>query len=364
VFNRFVKHPKVQEVIARGENKVSALVGLERLQVDVRALPTESLGAALQYFTGSKEHNIVLRQRALRQGLTLNEYGLARVDSGERVAGVTEEEIYKTLGLAWIPPEMRENQGEIDLAAAGELPKLIELNDIRGDLHMHTRETDGRATLEEMAEANRELGYEYCCITDHSKALAMATGLDEKRAVAFAHQVRELDGSLGIKVFSGLECDILREGEMDLANDALAELDFVIASVHSHMNLTSAEMTDRLLAAIENPHVKAIGHPTGRLLFHRESYPYDFEAVAKAAAQRGVFLEVSASPERLDLNQTYIRTAKALGARFVINTDAHNQRHLRNMRYGIKMARRGWLTAADVLNTLPLKAFQKAIGRA
>jgi DNA polymerase (family 10) len=364
VFSRFVKHPKVQEVIARGENKVSARVGLERLQVDVRALPAESLGAALQYFTGSKEHNIVLRQRALRQGLTLNEYGLARVDNGERVAGVTEEEIYEKLGLAWIPPELRENQGEIDAAAAGELPKLIELSDIRGDLHMHTRETDGRATLEEMAAANRDLGYEYCCITDHSKALAMSNGLDEKRAVAFAHQVRKLDRSLGIKVFSGLECDILRDGAMDLADDALAELDFVIASVHSHMNLTPAEMTDRLLAAIENRNIKAIGHPTGRILFHRESYPYDFEKVAKAAARRGVFLEVSASPERLDLNQTYIRTAKALGARFIINTDAHNPRHLLNMRYGVKMARRGWLTAADVVNTLPLKAFQKALRKA
>lgn len=363
VFSRFAKHQKIQEVIARGENKISARVGLERLQVDVRALPKDSLGAALQYFTGSKEHNIILRQRALRQGLTLNEYGLARVESGERVAGVTEEEIYQTLGLVWVPPELRENQGEIDAAAAGELPKLIELSDIRGDLHMHTRETDGRATLVEMAEANRELGYEYICITDHSKALAMANGLDEKRAVAFAHQMREMDGSFGIKVFSGLECDILRDGAMDLANDALAELDFVIASVHSHMNLTPSEMTERLLAAIENPHVKAIGHPTGRIMFHRESYPYDFEMVARAAARRGVFLEVSASPERLDLNQTYIRTAKALGVRFVINTDAHQPRHLRNMRYGVKMARRGWLTAADVVNTLPLAEFAKAIGR-
>ncbi|MBY0505490.1 MAG: DNA polymerase/3'-5' exonuclease PolX [Bryobacteraceae bacterium] len=361
VLERFVKHPKVHDVLAHGDNKASARVGLEGLQVDVRALPTESFGAALQYFTGSKEHSIVLRQRALRQGLTLNEYGLAKVDGGERVAGRTEAEIYETLGLAWIPPELRENQGEIDAAAEGRLPVLIELADMRGDLHMHTRESDGRATLEEMAEANRALGYEYLCITDHSKALAMANGLDEKRAVAFAHQVRELN--LGIHVFSGLECDILRDGQMDLANDALAELDFVIASVHSHMNLTGAEMTERLLAAIENPHVKAIGHPTGRILLHRESYPYEFETVARAAARRGVFLEINASPERLDLNQTLIRAAKSLGAKFVINTDAHHPRHLRNMRYGVKMARRGWLTASDVINTLPLAGFRKAIGR-
>jgi len=360
VLARFVKHPKVHEVLAHGDNKASARVGLEGIQVDVRALPTESFGAALQYFTGSKEHSIVLRQRALRQGLTLNEYGLAKVDSGERVAGRTEAEIYETLGLAWIPPELRENQGEIDAAANGTLPQLIELADIRGDLHMHTTESDGRATLEEMAAANRALGYEYLCITDHSKALAMANGLDEKRAIAFAHRVRELD--LGIHVFSGLECDILRNGDMDLANDALAELDFVIASVHSHMNLTGTEMTERLLAAIENPHVKAIGHPTGRILLHRESYPYEFETIARAAARRGVFLEINASPERLDLNQTLIRSAKSLGVRFVINTDAHHPRHLENMRFGVKMARRGWLMAGDVVNTLPLAKFRQAIG--
>lgn len=361
VLARFVKHPKVHEVLAHGDNKASARVGLEGIQVDVRALPTESFGAALQYFTGSKEHSIVLRQRALRQGLTLNEYGLAKVDSGERVAGRTEAEIYETLGLAWIPPELRENQGEIDAAASGTLPQLIELADIRGDLHMHTTESDGRATLEEMAAANRALGYEYLCITDHSKALAMANGLDEKRAVAFAHRVREVD--LGIHVFSGLECDILRNGDMDLANDALAELDFVIASVHSHMNLTGSEMTERLLAAIENPHVKAIGHPTGRILLHRESYAYEFETIARAAARRGVFMEINASPERLDLNQTLIRSAKAMGVRFVINTDAHHPRHLENMRYGVKMARRGWLTAGDVVNTLPLAKFRQAIGK-
>jgi len=360
VLARFVKHPKVHEVLAHGDNKASARVGLEGIQVDVRALPTESFGAALQYFTGSKEHSIVLRQRALRQGLTLNEYGLAKVDSGERVAGRTEAEIYETLGLAWIPPELRENQGEIDAAANGTLPQLIELADIRGDLHMHTTESDGRATLEEMAAANRALGYEYLCITDHSKALAMANGLDEKRAIAFAHRVRELD--LGIHVFSGLECDILRNGDMDLANDALAELDFVIASIHSHMNLTGTEMTERLLAAIENPHVKAIGHPTGRILLHRESYAYEFETIARAAARRGVFLEINASPERLDLNQTLIRSAKSLGVRFVINTDAHHPRHLENMRFGVKMARRGWLMAGDVVNTLPLAKFRQAIG--
>lgn len=360
---KFLKHPSVHEVLAQGENKASARVGIEGLQVDVRALPRENYGAALQYFTGSKEHNIVLRQRALRMGLTLNEYGLTKVDSGAVVASATEEEIYEALGLAWIAPELRENQGEIEAAERGELPKLIEVADIRGDLHMHTTESDGRASLEQMAEAAHELGYEYIVITDHSKALAMANGLDEKRAVEFAHRVRELKGSLPVRVFSGIECDILRDGEMDLADDALAELDFVIASVHSYQNLEAAEMTARLMRALENPHVKALGHPTGRMLLHREPYPFEFELVARECARRRVALEINASPERLDVHAALIRTAKNAGCRFVINTDAHHPRHMRNMRYGVKMARRGWLEKSDVLNCLPLEKFQHAIAR-
>ena len=227
---------------------------------------------------------------------------------------------------------------------------------------MHTTETDGRATLEEMAEAARERGYEYIAITDHSKALAMANGLDEKRAVAFAHQVREMDQKgLGIRVFSGLECDIRRDGTMDLEDSALAELDFVIGSVHSYMNLEAAEMTDRLLRALECPHLRALGHPTGRILLNRDPYPFDFDAVAAVAARRNVYLEINASPERLDLTSSLIRAAKARGAKFVISTDAHHPKHLANMRYGVLMARRGWLEAGDILNTLPLKQFAQAI---
>lgn len=362
----FVKYPRVHEVLVRGENKASAKVGLEGLQVDVRALPRESFGAALQYFSGSKEHNIALRNRAIRMGYSLNEYGLFRLGpdgkaTDERVAGATEEEIYQTLGLDWIPPELRENQGEIDAAEQHRLPALIERTDIRGDLHMHTTETDGRATLEEMAGHCRDLGYEYLAITDHSKALAMANGLDEKRAVAFAAQVRKINGDLGIRVFSGLECDIRRDGEMDLDNDALAELDYVIASVHSHMNIEASEMTERLLRALECPHVRALGHPTGRVLLHRDGYPYDFEKVAREAARRGVFLEINASPERLDIHAPLIRLAKSVGCRFVISTDAHHPKHLLNMHFGVSMARRGWLSAADVLNTLPVEEFEKAI---
>src|SRR5271168_544497 len=226
---RFVQHPKAHSVLGKGPNKASIQYGLEGLQVDLRALSHESYGAAMQYFTGSKEHNIGLRLRAQKLGLTLNEYGLFRVENEQRVAGESEEDVYAQLGLRWIPPELRENCGEIEAALEGRLPKLVQLSDIRGDLHMHTTETDGRATLEEMAEAARERGYEYIAITDHSKALAMANGLDEKRAVAFAHQVREMK-DLGIRVFSGLECEIRRDGDMDVENDALAEHDFVIGS--------------------------------------------------------------------------------------------------------------------------------------
>lgn len=357
----FVKNPKVSDVLGHGENKASARIGIEGLQVDVRALPEASYGAAMQYFTGSKEHNVALRTRAQRLGYTLNEYGLTDVTTGELVASRTEEEIYEALGLQWIPPELRENQGEIEAAESDALPQLVELNQIRGDIHMHTTETDGRASLEEMAEAAAERGYEYIAITDHSKALAMANGLDEKRVVAFARHVREINrNGLGIRVLSGIECDIRRDGSMDLADDALAELDLVIGSVHSHMNLESAEMTDRLLRAIECPHLKVFGHPTGRILLHRDPFPFDFERVAAEAAARGVCFEINASPERLDLHATLLRTAKAQGARFTISTDAHHPKHLANMRYGVLMARRGWLGPADILNTLSAEPFLAA----
>jgi DNA polymerase (family 10) len=362
VLDLVAKHPKAHEVLGLGANKASIRYGLEGIQVDVRALPEESFGAAMQYFTGSKEHNVVLRTIALKQGLTLNEYGLFTLDGNQRVGGATEEEIYERLGFAWIPPELRENGGELDAAAAGKLPKLIEPKDIRGDLHMHTVESDGKATLREMVSAAAELGYEYVAITDHSKALAMANGLDERRVSEFAASVRELNrDGLPLRVFSGLECDILRDGAMDLAEDALAELDLVIGSVHSYMNLEPAEMTDRLLRALESPSVRILGHPTGRILLQRDSYPFNFEAIAAKAAERDVWLEINASPERLDLYAPLLRVAKRKGARFTISTDAHRIKHLYNMPYGITMARRGWLEAADVMNTLPAADFAQAI---
>jgi len=364
VLDRFVQHPKVTEVLVRGGNKASAKVGHEGLQVDVRALPRESFGAALQYFTGSKEHNVALRTRAVKMGFKLNEYGLFRAEDDKLLVSETEEQVYGQLKLAWIPPELRENAGEIDRAEEGTLPRLVELGDIRGDLHMHTRETDGRATLEEMAEAARQMGYAYIAITDHSKALAMANGLDEQRVVAFAKQVREVNRrGLGIRVFSGLECDILRDGAMDLATDALLELDLVIGSVHSYLNLDPAAMTDRLLRALENPALKIIGHPTGRLLLQREAFRFDFDRVVDEAVRRGVRFEINASPERLDLDPGLLRAAKARGAKFSIGTDAHHPKHLANMRYGVTVARRAWLGASDILNTSPVDEFAKAIAR-
>jgi len=362
VIERFLAFPRVEEVLARGENKVSAKVGREGLQVDVRALPPDTFGAAMQYFTGSKDHNVAIRTRAVKMGLKLSEYGLFRVEDESKVAGATEAGVYEALGLPWIPPELRENCGEIEAAAEGRLPELVELAHIRGDLHMHTTETDGRATLEEMAQAALARGYQYIAITDHSKALAMANGLDEARAVAFAKQVREINrNGLGIRVFSGIECDILKDGTPDLANDALAELDLVIFSVHSHMNLEAAEMTDRLLRALECPHLRVLGHPTGRLLLQRDPFPFDFDRIVAEAVRRGVWLEINASPERLDLNGTLARSARAKGARFTISTDAHHPQHLASMRYGVLTARRGWLGPADIMNTLPADRFAVAL---
>ena len=353
--NHLIQHPKAQEVLGQGENKASVTYGLENLQVDVRALPTASFGAAMQYFTGSKEHNVVLRTQAIKQGLTLNEYGLFRIGTEERVAGETEAGVYEALGYQWVPPELRENSGEFEAAQTGGLPRLIEVGDLRGDIHMHTAATDGRATLREMAEAAAAIGYEYIAVTDHSKALSMANGLDENRVVAFAREVRELNrAGLPLHVFAGLECDILQEGAMDISEDALAELDLVVGSVHSHMDQEPNEITDRLMRALESPNIRVLGHPTGRKLLQRESYAYDFEKVARKAAERGVWLEINASPSRLDLGAPMIRTAKRIGCKFTISTDAHHIKDLQNMRFGVTTARRGWLEAPDVVNTLSL----------
>jgi DNA polymerase (family 10) len=361
LIDHIIKLPGLMEIIARGKNKVSfRLRG--GMQVDVRFLAPESFGAAMQYFTGSKAHNVALRQRALKMGYSLSEYSLARLDNENAVAGKTEEDIYAKLKLDYIPPELRENLGEIDAADAHKLPVLISQSDLQGDVHMHTVETDGRNTIEEMAEAAKARGYKYMAVTDHSKNLAFANGLDDKRAVEHIKKIRAVSDQFeGIWIFAGIEVDILADGTLDLSDSVLEQMDLVIASVHSHFNQSSAEMTDRLRKAVENPNTSIIGHPTGRLLLRRDAYQFDMDAVLKAAALRRVAMELNSYPDRLDLCDRHLRLAKQHGVKIVINTDSHHTSHLEKIRYGVLQARRAWLSKEDVLNTLPEQKFAKAM---
>src|SRR5579885_2420261 len=364
LIDHIIKLPGLMEIIARGENKVSfRLRG--GMQVDVRFLPPESFGAAMQYFTGSKGHNVALRQRALKMGYTLSEYSLARLDDKQIVAAKTEDEIYSALKLDYIPPEMRENCGEIDLAEKHSLPQLISESDLQGDVHMHTIETDGRNTIEEMAQAAKERGFKYMAITDHSKNLAFANGLDDQRALAHIQRIRAVNERMeGIRIFAGIEVDILAEGDLDLSDEVLSQMDIVIASVHSQFHLDRGKMTERLLKAIENPNTSVIGHPTGRQLLRRDEYALDMDAVLKAAAKHKVAMELNSYPDRLDLNDVHLRQAKQLGVKIVINTDSHHTSHLDKIKYGILQARRAWLTKDDVLNTRPAAKFAQAMKHA
>jgi len=358
---KILAFPGILQVLAQGENKVSFKLR-SGMQVDVRLLPPESFGAAMQYFTGSKSHNVTLRQRALKMGFTLNEYGLTTLKSEKRVAGKTEEEIYAKLGLDLIPPEMRENCGEIDLAAEHKLPQLITQKDIQGDVHMHTVETDGRNTIEEMAEAASQRGYKYIAITDHSKNLAFANGLDDKRAEAHIKHIRKVAShASGIKIFSGIEVDILADGKLDLSDEVLAQMDVVIASVHSHFQQPPEQMTERLLAALENKHASILGHPTGRLLLRRDAYQFNMDTILNSAAKNKVAMEHNAYPDRLDLCDIHLRMARERGVKIVINTDSHHVSHMEKIRFGILQARRAWLTKKDVLNTLPPAQFVRAM---
>lgn len=364
LIDHIIKLPGLMEIIARGDNKISFRMR-GGMQVDVRLLPPDSFGAAMQYFTGSKAHNVALRQRALKMGYTLSEYSLADLDTEKPVAGKTEEEIYATLKLDYIPPELRENLGEIDAAVAHTLPDLITQADLQGDVHMHTVETDGRNTIEQMAAAAEEYGYKYIAITDHSKNLAFANGLDDERAVEHIQRIRAVNDMVGeLTILAGIEVDILADGTLDLSDSVLEQMDIVIASVHSHFNQSPSEMTDRLLKAVENPNTSLIGHPTGRMLLRRDAYAFDIEAVLKAAARKKVAMELNSYPDRLDLNDRHLRLAKEHGVKIVINTDSHHTSHLDKIRFGILQARRAWLTKQDVLNTLPLRKFAKAMKHA
>jgi DNA polymerase (family X) len=344
-------YPGIHTMIVKGENKVSFYLA-NSLQVDVRLLPPASYGAALQYFTGSKAHNVSLRQRALKMGYTLSEWSLARLDNGATVAAATEEEIYSALGMDWMPPEMRENLGEIEAAAQHSLPHLVELADIKGDVHMHTTETDGQNSILEMAEAASAHGYQYIAITDHSKNLAMVNGLDEARALKHIARIREADKQMEgrIRIFAGIEVDILADGALDLDNEVLAQMDVVIASVHTRLEQSRDEMTARLIRALENPNTRVLGHPTGRMLLRREPVAVDIGAVLRRAGELGVAVEHNAAPERLDLCDRDLRLAKELGCKVVINTDAHSLRDLDKMTFGLRQLRRAWLTPEDVLN--------------
>jgi len=355
-------YPGIHDVIAKGENKVSFHLS-SGLQVDVRLLPSACYGAALQYFTGSKAHNVALRQRALKMGYTLSEWALARLDDDSTVAAATEEEIYAALGMDWIPPELRENLGEIEAVARHALPRLVEQADLRGDLHMHTSASDGRNTIHEMAEAAAACGYRYIAITDHSKNLAMTNGLDEKRALEQIERVRQVDRQLEgrIRVFTGIEVDILADGSLDLDDEVLAQMDVVIASVHSRFEQSREEMTDRVLKAMENPYVRILGHPTGRLLLRREPFALELGTVLRRAAELGVAVEHNAAPERLDLCDRDLRLAKELGCRIVIDSDSHDARNLGRMEYGLRQLRRAWLGPEDVLNTLGAEEFLAAL---
>ena len=358
-----LQHPRVERVLGHGDTKSSVrLQG--SYQADLRLVPAESRGAAMQYFTGSKAHNIVLRDRAVQRGLKLNEYGLFNLEDERRIAGESEEGIYEALGLEWIAPELRENRGEIEAASQGALPGLITLDDLRGDLHMHTTVTDGRDDLERMAAAAQALGHEYIAITEHSKVHAMLNGLDEQRALAHAARVRALNGRYeGLTLLAGIECDILADGTLDLSHDCLAQLDWVVASVHLHRDQDEAQMTDRLLKAIECPWVDVLGHPTGRLLLKREPARVNMDQLTAAAASLGVALEINAQASRLDLNDAHARLACERGVRLVISTDAHAAAALPNLRWGVQTARRAWATPADVLNTRGLNELRGSLRR-
>jgi len=351
--DRFVAYDEVKNVLAQGPTRATVVLK-SRLQVDVRVVAKDCFGAALQYFTGSKAHNIEIRRLAQERRLKINEYGV--FTRNKKVGGDTEESVYRAVGLLWIPPELRENHGEIEAARAGKLPRLVEYSDLKGDLHAHTKATDGHGTIREMAEAARERGLEYLAITEHSRRLTVAHGLDPQRLRKQLAEIDRLNGELkGITILKGIEVDILEDGHLDLPDDVLSELDLVIGAVHSKFNLSRAKQTERILRAMDHPHFTILAHPTGRLLDTREPYDVDMLRIIRQARARGCFLELNAHPERLDLLDVYCQMARDEEVLVAINSDAHSIQDLDNLIYGVGQARRGWLEKKGVLNTRPLK---------
>ncbi len=358
---RFVAYDEVRDVISSGEKRSTVRLR-SGLQVDLRVVPKVSRGAALLYFTGSKAHNIALRMLAVAKGWKLNEYGL--FEGEKRIAGATEKSVYRRLGLPWIAPELREDRGEIAAAREGRLPRLVELDDLRGDLHCHTMATDGRLSVEDMARAAAKLGYAYLSVNDHSRHVTVAHGLDADGLLAQVDEIDRLNGTLkGIRILKSVEVDILEDGSLDLPDDVLARLDFTVGAVHYGFDLTEKKQTERILRAMDNPHLNVLAHPTGRLINQRPPYAVDLPRLMEAAAERGVAMEVNAQPSRLDLDDAGCRLAREAGVKVVISTDAHDAADLRYLRYGVDQARRAWLTKDDVLNTLPLRELRKALRR-
>lgn len=360
IMNSFTSLPDVKRVLERGETRSSVILD-SGVQSDVRVLKKESFGAAWMYFTGSKEHNVALRQLAIKKGLKLSEYGLFRKD--KLVAGKSEKEVYQKLGLDWIPPELRENQGEIEAAKKGALPNLVGIDDIRGDLHVHSVWSDGANSIEEMAVAAKKMGYEYIAMTDHSKSQKIANGMDVKKLRKYFEEIKRVEKKVGIRIFKSSEVDILSNGALDYPDDILKEMDLVIAAVHSGFKSSSEDMTRRILRAFSNPYVNVFVHPTGRLIGERDPYSFDFEKVAKTAAKKGIALEVDSYPSRLDLKDKMIRDAIGFGCKISISTDSHAVSHLKFMELGVAQARRGWAQKKDIINTLSLAEFERFLRR-
>jgi len=361
VMERFTSYDEVSRVISKGDTR-SSVVLRSGIQVDLRVLPDESYGAAMHYFTGSKAHNVAIRKIAVNKGLKINEYGVFK--NKKKLAGKTEEEVFDQVGLPYIEPELRENRGEIEAAKKGNLPNLVTVDDIRGDLQMHTKASDGNFSIREMAEGARDKGYEYLAITDHSKRVSMANGLDEKRLRKQIDEINMLNGKMkGIRILTSCEVDILEDGSLDLEDEILKELDLVICAVHYNTNLSEKKQTERIIRAMDNPYFNVLAHPTGRLIGSRDPYPVDIEKLMKAAVERNCFLEINADPERLDLNDIHCKMAKEMGLKIPISTDAHSVSGLDQMRLGVAQARRGWLSSEDVLNTRSWQKLKKLLGR-
>ena len=360
VSDYFVKYPKVKEVVSKGETRSTVILNND-LQVDLRSVAMESYGSALHYFTGSKAHNIKIRKMAIDRGWKINEYGI--FDGDKKIAGESESGMYETMGLCFIEPELREDRGEIEACLEGKLPKLIERGDIKGDLHIHSNYTDGKASIKEMALAALDMGYEYIAITDHSKHLTVAKGLDEERILKQFEEIERLNKELDIVILKGIECDILEDGSLDLPNSILERLDIVLGAVHFKFNLSKSEQTKRVIKAMKNPYFNVLAHPTGRVIGHRNAYEIDMDEIIKAAKGEGVVLEINAQPERLDLNDVLAKTAKENGNLFVISTDSHDVESLNFMEYGINQARRGWVEKEDVINTLSLRELKSVLKR-